>query len=87
MKRALSTEIATGLVAMERQAAYAPSKGAVVQLTKVLALEFAPHNVQVNALAPAYFTTPWSGRSWETKPGTRTWWAGLLKGVSGNRGK
>src|SRR5215208_622392 len=47
-----------GLVAMERQGAYAASKGAVVQLTKVLALEFAPHNVQVNALDPAYFTTP-----------------------------
>ena len=47
-----------GLVAMERQGAYAASKGAIVQLTKVLALEFASHNVQVNALAPAYFTTP-----------------------------
>ena len=47
-----------GLVAMERQAAYASSKGAIIQLTKVLALEFASHDVQVNALAPAYFTTP-----------------------------
>lgn len=47
-----------GVVAMKRQAAYAASKGAIVQLTKVLALEFASHNVQVNALAPAYFTTP-----------------------------
>jgi len=39
------------------QSAYASSKGGIVQLTKVLALEWAPHNVQVNTLAPGYHFT------------------------------
>jgi NAD(P)-dependent dehydrogenase (short-subunit alcohol dehydrogenase family) len=46
-----------GSVALPNQAAYASSKGGVEQLTKVLALEWAPHGVQVNALAPTYFET------------------------------
>jgi NAD(P)-dependent dehydrogenase (short-subunit alcohol dehydrogenase family) len=46
-----------GSVALPAQAAYASSKGGVEQLTKVLALEWALHGVQVNALAPTYFET------------------------------
>lgn len=46
-----------GSVALPGQAAYASSKGGVEQLTKVLALEWALHGVQVNALAPTYFET------------------------------
>lgn len=38
--------------------AYAAAKGAIIQLTRVLALEWAPHNVQVNAISPAHFDTP-----------------------------
>lgn len=37
--------------------AYSASKGAVMQLTKALANEWALHDVQVNAIAPGYFTT------------------------------
>src|SRR3954469_21269263 len=38
-------------------AAYTASKHAVAGLTKALANEWAKHGVQVNAIAPGYFTT------------------------------
>jgi len=40
-----------------RIAAYTASKGGIAQLTKALANEWAPHNLQVNAIAPGYFRT------------------------------
>jgi 2-deoxy-D-gluconate 3-dehydrogenase len=40
-----------------RVPAYAASKGGVAQLTKALANEWAPHGIQVNAIAPGYFAT------------------------------
>lgn len=46
-----------GLCGGPLQAAYASSKGGLVQLTKVLALEWATDNVQVNTLAPGYHMT------------------------------
>ena len=47
-----------GRVVLPTQGAYASSKGAVEQLTNVLALEWAQAGVQVNAIAPAYCETP-----------------------------
>jgi len=38
-------------------AAYTASKGAVGQLTKALAIEWAKHRIQVNAIAPGYIAT------------------------------
>jgi 2-deoxy-D-gluconate 3-dehydrogenase len=38
-------------------AAYTASKGAVAQLTKALAVEWAPHGICVNAIGPGYFKT------------------------------
>ena len=47
-----------GSVALPNQVAYASSKGGVIQMTKVMALEWATHNIHVNAIAPTYFETP-----------------------------
>jgi NAD(P)-dependent dehydrogenase (short-subunit alcohol dehydrogenase family) len=46
-----------GRVALPALTAYATAKGGVEQLTRALAVEWAPRNVQVNAIAPTYFET------------------------------
>jgi len=43
--------------ALVHSSAYCASKGGLVQLTKVLAAEWASHNVSVNAIAPGYIET------------------------------
>ncbi|HVZ01061.1 MAG TPA: glucose 1-dehydrogenase [Dongiaceae bacterium] len=37
---------------------YQTSKGAVVNMTRALAVEWAPHNIRVNAVAPTWVKTP-----------------------------
>ncbi|HPT69118.1 MAG TPA: SDR family oxidoreductase [Syntrophomonas sp.] len=46
-----------GTVALENRIPYASSKGAVIQLTKVLAVEWAKYHINVNAIGPGYFAT------------------------------
>jgi NAD(P)-dependent dehydrogenase (short-subunit alcohol dehydrogenase family) len=40
------------------QTSYNASKAAVIHLTRSLAVEWAPYNVRVNAIAPGYMDTP-----------------------------
>jgi NAD(P)-dependent dehydrogenase (short-subunit alcohol dehydrogenase family) len=47
----------TSFVALYEVAAYSASKAAVAMLTKSLAIEWAPHGVNVNAIAPGIFRT------------------------------
>jgi NAD(P)-dependent dehydrogenase (short-subunit alcohol dehydrogenase family) len=47
-----------GHVGLPRHAGYCASKGGVELLTKVLALEWGPHGVTVNTVAPTFIRTP-----------------------------
>ncbi len=53
----VNTASILGLRAAISQASYATSKAGVVQLTRVLALEWGRKNIRVNALCPGYFIT------------------------------
>ena len=44
-----------GQIGLTGTVAYVSSKGGVVMLTRALAVEWAPHNVRVNAIAPSWF--------------------------------
>jgi 2-dehydro-3-deoxy-D-gluconate 5-dehydrogenase len=46
-----------GVIGLPGTIAYCASKGGVVMLTRALAVEWAPHGVRVNAIAPSWFAT------------------------------
>ncbi|SFM27115.1 gluconate 5-dehydrogenase [Paenibacillus sp. 1_12] len=55
--RVINVSSMLGSVALPERSAYCSSKGGLLQLTKVLALEFAPYNITVNALCPGPMAT------------------------------
>ncbi len=53
-----------GLAAIQDHAAYCASKGGLNMLTRVMALEWGPHNLQCNAVCPTVILTPMGERAW-----------------------
>lgn len=59
-----------GVIAIEEHAAYGASKAGLINLTKVMAIEWAHHGITANAIAPTVVETPmalvgWSGEKGE----------------------
>ncbi len=53
-----------GIIAINDHAAYSASKGGLNLLTKVMMAEWAPHNIQVNAICPTIILTPLGEKVW-----------------------
>jgi 2-deoxy-D-gluconate 3-dehydrogenase len=57
-----------GLTGYYQRAAYCASKAGVVNLTRVLAIEWAPYQIRVNAVCPTFVDTPLTRPLFEREP-------------------
>jgi NAD(P)-dependent dehydrogenase (short-subunit alcohol dehydrogenase family) len=56
--RIINISSQAGFVALPTESVYCMTKAAIAHLTKCLALEWAPYNITVNAVAPTFIETP-----------------------------
>jgi NAD(P)-dependent dehydrogenase (short-subunit alcohol dehydrogenase family) len=69
----------SGEVGIPAQGAYAASKGAVHQMTRQMAVEYAPHHIRVNAVCCGTVDTPLVRSSAEASGDPEAFWA-MLRG-------
>jgi len=56
--RIINMSSQAGFVALPGESVYCMSKAGIAHLTKCLAVEWGPHNITVNAVAPTFINTP-----------------------------
>jgi len=54
-----------GVIALDRHVAYCASKGAIISMTQVLALEWGKYGIRVNCVSPTVVMTELGRRAWE----------------------
>ena len=58
-----------GIVALDRHVAYCASKGGIIAMTKVLALEWGRYGIRVNAVSPTVVLTELGHKAWDGPAG------------------
>ena len=69
--RIINISSVLGKISARNMSGYCASKGAVIQFTKVMALELMRDNIQVNVLCPGYFLTEFNRGFFESEVGKR----------------
>lgn len=60
-----------GLVGLAQRSTYGTAKGGIIQMTRMLAIEWAEHGIRVNAIAPGTIETPSRAAHFRADPQTR----------------
>lgn len=58
----VNTASAAGLIGLPNRAAYCASKGAVIALTRQVAVQYAAQGIRCNCICPGTVDSPWVGR-------------------------
>ena len=54
-----------GVIALDKHVAYCASKGAIIAMTKVMALEWGQYGIRVNAVSPTVVLTELGHKAWD----------------------
>lgn len=76
----VNTASAAGLVGILQNVAYCASKGGVIQLTRAMAIEYAPHNIRINCICPGATETSGTQRYLPEDPQARE---NFIRGLPG----
>ncbi|MDR0574940.1 MAG: D-threitol dehydrogenase [Tannerella sp.] len=58
-----------GVIALDRHVAYCASKGAIIAMTKVLAMEWGKYGIRINAVSPTVVLTELGHKAWDGPAG------------------
>jgi NAD(P)-dependent dehydrogenase (short-subunit alcohol dehydrogenase family) len=74
----INTASVAGLIGLKNRAAYCASKGAIVTLTKAIAMDHVGQNIRCSCICPGTVDSPWVARLMQMAPDPQTERAALI---------